>query len=108
MPQGQTLPECPLSTADGVKAVDVAWLEHTRPEIQAEPLVLTRAPEICIEILSPSNTSAEIDEKRALYFDAGATEVWICNLDGSMSFFVRPDNPASTSALRPNFPPTIP
>jgi hypothetical protein len=24
--------------------------------------------------------------KRALYFDAGAAEVWICNVDGSMSF----------------------
>jgi hypothetical protein len=67
-----------ILAADGVKAIDVAWLEHTRPEIQADPVVLTRAPEICIEILSPSNTQAKIDEKRALYFDAGATEVWIC------------------------------
>jgi hypothetical protein len=25
----------------------------------------------CVEILSPSNTQSEIDEKRALYFDAG-------------------------------------
>ena len=106
--QGQTLPECPLSTADGVKAIDVAWLEHTRPEVQADPLLLTRAPEICVEILSPSNTRTEIDEKRALYFDAGAAEVWICQLDGSMSFFLGPDNLASTSALCPNFPRIIP
>lgn len=47
----------------------------------------TRASEICVEILSPSNTQPGIDEKRALYFDAGATEAWICNLDGSLSFF---------------------
>ena len=45
-----------------------------------------RAPEICVEILSPSNSIAEIDQKRALYFDAGAGEVWICNPDGSVSF----------------------
>jgi Uma2 family endonuclease len=109
MPQGQTLPECPLSTADGVKAIDVAWLEHGRPEIRQDLLVLTRAPEICIEILSPSNTPSEIDEKRALYFDAGATEVWLCNLDGSMSFFVGPaDHQSSTSALCPAFPGRIP
>jgi hypothetical protein len=36
----------------------------------------------------PANLAAEIDEKRALYFDAGATEVWPCNLDGSMSFLL--------------------
>jgi Putative restriction endonuclease len=72
------------------------------------PVVLTRAPEICIEILSPSNTQAEIDEKRALYFDAGAVEVWICNLDGSMSFFVGAEHLASASALCPSFPGNIP
>jgi Uma2 family endonuclease len=106
--QGQTLPECPLSTADGVKAIDIARLEHTRPEVQADPLLLTRAAEICVEILSLSNTPAEIDEKRALYFDAGAAEVWICHLDGSMSFFLGPNRLASTSALCPNFPRSIP
>jgi Uma2 family endonuclease len=68
----------------------------------------TRAPEICVEIFSPSNTPAEIDEKRALYFDAGATEVWICNLDGSITFFLDPDDEASTSALCPAFPDRIP
>jgi hypothetical protein len=34
-------------------------------------------PEICIEILFRSNSAAEIAEKRLLYFDAGAGEVWI-------------------------------
>jgi Uma2 family endonuclease len=108
MPQGQALPECPVSTADGIKAVDVAWLDHNRPEIHADPIALTRAPEICVEILSPSNTSAEINEKRALYFDAGATEVWICNLDGSMSFFSGVNHQVSNSSFCPDFPQRIP
>lgn len=108
MTQGQTLPECPLSTADGVKAIDVAWLEQGRPEIHEEPVVLTRAPEICVEILSPSNTSAEINEKRALYFDAGAREVWICNINGSFRFFTSPDHQQSSSILCPDFPEAIP
>lgn len=60
------------------------------------------------EILSPSNTTSEIDEKRALYFDAGATEVWISNLDGSFIFFVSPDNYQSRSVLCPGFPERIP
>jgi Uma2 family endonuclease len=104
LPNGRTLPECPLSTADGIKAVDLGWLDRGRPELIERPLVLTRAPEICVEILSPS----EIAEKRALYFDAGATEVWICNLDGSMTFFLGPDHQQSTSALCPAFPDRIP
>jgi len=108
LPQGQTLPECPLSTADGVKAIDVAWLALGRSEIDQDPVVLTRAPEICVEILSPSNMRSEIDEKRALYFDAGAAEVWICDLEGSLSFFVSPEHPQSDSLLCPSFPVRIP
>jgi|SRR5580700_8403768 Uma2 family endonuclease len=91
-----------------VKATDVAWLRQQRSEIDEEPVLFTRAPEICVEIFSPSNTPAEIDEKRALYFDAGATGVWICNLDGSITFFLDPDDDASTSALCPAFPDRIP
>jgi Uma2 family endonuclease len=108
LPQGTAFTECPISTADGVKATDVAWLSPQHPEHQQDPPLFTRAPQICVEILSPSNTPAEINEKRTLYFDAGAAEVWICNLDGSMSFLLGPDHQASTSALCPEFPDRIP
>jgi Uma2 family endonuclease len=108
LPQGLVLTECPVSTADGVKAVDVVWLASNRPEIAQEPLLLTRSPEICIEILSPSNSPSEIDEKRALYFDAGATEVWICALDGSISFFSPPHQQVPSSSICPDFPAHIP
>ena len=62
LPDGRVLAECPLSTADGVKAIDLAWLSKGRVEFRERPLVLTSAPEICIEVLSPSNTAAEIDK----------------------------------------------
>ena len=107
LPDGRPLPECPISTADGVKAIDVAWLASNRPEISERPLILTKAPEICIEILSPSNSTAEINEKRALYFDAGAREVWICQLDGILTFFVDQNRSISYSAICPNFPAQI-
>ena len=106
--QGLVITECPVSTADGVKAIDVAWLAPGRAEISQDPVVLTRAPDICIEILSPSNSAAEIDEKRALYFDAGAAEVWICNLDGSISFFLPSDDRNPGSVVCPEFPDRIP
>jgi Uma2 family endonuclease len=44
------------------------------------------APEICIEVLSPRNSRKQIEEKIALYFDAGAREVWTCDETGAMSF----------------------
>jgi Uma2 family endonuclease len=50
-------------------------LDASRNKIGQDIPLLTRAPEICIEILSPSNSAAEIAEKRVLYFDAGAAEV---------------------------------
>jgi Uma2 family endonuclease len=108
LPEGQTLPECPVSTADGVKAIDVAWLESRGAVPDQDPDVLTRAPNICVEILSPSNSASEIDEKRALYFDAGADEVWICTLDGSILFFVDPGHPRPNSIICPAFPNRIP
>ena len=108
LPEGTAFTECAISTADGVKAADVAWLAQDRPEIHEDPLLFTRAPEICVEILSPSNPPSEIDEKRALYFDAGAAEVWICGLDGSITFFVRPNQQHPGSILCPVFPSRIP
>ncbi len=104
LPSGLVLTDCPVSTADGVKATDVAWLAPGRSEIAEDPIVLTRAAEICVEIFSPSNSEREISEKRTLYFDAGATEVWICALDGSMSFFVGPHQQLPASSICPAFP----
>ena len=87
-----------------MKAIDVAWLAPGRPENIRELTLFERAPEICIEILSPSNSASEIDEKCALYFDAGATEVWICALDGSISFLSAPHQQLPASSICPDFP----
>jgi len=108
LPGGHVITECPVSTADGVKAVDVAWLAPQRgPEIEAESL-LSRAPEICVEVLSPSNTPLEIREKIALYFEAGASEVWICDQDGALHFhFPSPATVRTKSELCPDFPTTL-
>ena len=45
------------------------------------------SPEICIEILSPSNSRREVEEKKRLYLEAGALEVWTCGKGGTMKFF---------------------
>jgi hypothetical protein len=49
-----------------------------------------------------------MSEKRALYFGAGAEEVWFCHRDGRMEFFLKaaPDTPTA-SVLCPAFPTRI-
>jgi hypothetical protein len=42
-------------------------------------------------------------EKRALYFESGAKEVWLCDENGAMSFF-NPEKQVAQSELVPNFP----
>ena len=45
------------------------------------------APEICVEVFSPSNSVAEIEGKILLYFERGAQECWTCDGTGVMTFF---------------------
>jgi Uma2 family endonuclease len=108
MPEGHVLTECPISTADGVKASDVAWASPERVEELGEQVCFPQAPEICVEVMSPSNTEAEIQEKTRLYFDAGAREVWRCSEDGGMSFQVEgARRPMGSSKICPRFPKKI-
>ena len=108
LPRGRTLTECPISTADGVKATDVAWASRERMAELGNRSCFPNAPEICVKVLSPRNTKAEIQEKVALYFDAGAIEVWISSMKGEMKFLTGPaSKPVGKSALCPHFPSRI-
>lgn len=104
-PKGHTISECPISTSDGVKAADVAWISRERRQESAGKPFLVKAPEICVEVLSPSNRPGEMEVKKALYFEAGADEVWFRELDGTMRFFLKaaPET-AGQSSLCPEFP----
>ena len=84
---GKILPECAIKTSKGTRVADVAWAS---PELWQKIKTETDAsiaPEICVEVVSDSNTQAEMSEKRALYFESGAKEVWLCNEKGEMRFF---------------------
>jgi len=108
MPGGRTLTECPISTADGVKAADVAWASPECMRELGNRVCFPGAPGICVEVLSPGNTEAEMQEKMALYFDAGAQEVWLCSESGAMSFFgPNPTHLLDHSKLCPQFPKQI-
>jgi len=100
---GRILPECPVQTRDNVKVADVAWLSEERFARVRDESACSVAPEICVEIMSASNTEGEMRDKRALYLEAGASEVWICGEDGALRFFDQAGE-RQTSALIPNLP----
>ena len=104
LPAGRALAETPVVTSDGVKVTDAAWISaRYAAELEGQhPAALERAPEICIEVLSPSNTAEEMAEKRALYLEAGAQEVWLCGLDGKIAFYT--PGPSAQSAICIGFP----
>lgn len=83
---GRTLPECAIKTSKGTKVADVAWATTNTVRKIKDEAECSIAPEICIEVLSSSNTKDEMKEKIGLYLEKGAHEVWICE-SGVMHFY---------------------
>ncbi len=84
---GEAIAECSVNTPEGVKVADVAWCS---PEFLARHGYQTpypEAPEICVEVRSPSNAWEEMRTKVALYLAQGAREVWIVFETGEVRFF---------------------
>ncbi len=101
---GEAFPECAIRTAEGVRVPDVVWIsEAAISRLDPDVEVMTVAPEICVEVRSPSNPWGEMEEKIRIFLAAGAQEVWICEVDGTMRFF-GPDGEQTSSALAPAFP----
>ena len=101
---GVTAVEFAVETGKGVKVPDVIWISDERladmPEkAEASPVM----PEVVVEVLSEGNTEAEIVEKRQLYLEEGAEEVWTCDVDGTMQFYDA-GGALDHSALVPSFP----
>ena len=84
---GEAIVELAVETKDSTKVPDVVWASNAMIDRHSCDLSWLNAPEICVEVLSPANTTDEIDQKRELYFEAGALEVWICSWDGEMAFY---------------------
>jgi Uma2 family endonuclease len=100
---GKRFQECSIETSNGVRVADAVWLSKEFLALHGRVTPYTRAPEICIEIISPSNTSEEMLEKINLYLERGALEVWTCNLQGEIKFFDA-NGTLERSKLVPGFP----
>lgn len=106
LPEGRTAVELAIRTPKGTKVADVAWLSPPRAEQAKGQFDSPLAPEICVEVLSPTNTEREIDEKKQLYFASGAEEVWTCDDEGRVRFFDA-DGRRERSRLALDFPTRI-
>lgn len=96
-----------VQTREGVRSPDVAALRKEHRRREGNTPAYARAPAICVEVLSPTNTDEEMEEKRRLYCEAGCEEFWTCSLDGRMSFFGPDGTVLPRSGLCPNFPTAI-
>jgi Uma2 family endonuclease len=84
---GTVIMECSIETSEGVKVADVAWASDDFINKYGYETPYKVAPEICVEITSPSNTQQEMDEKVLLYLARGAKEVWVCDQDENIRYY---------------------
>ena len=103
LPHGMCSFNAAVPTADNFKVPDVIWAPREFFRAHMDACALPVMPDLCVEVLVPTNTRAEMDQKRALYFESGAREVWLCGLEGEMEFFA-PAGKLEHSALCPEFP----
>jgi Uma2 family endonuclease len=73
---GHVITEASIATPVGLFLADLAWASPGFMSAHPES-PLMRAPEICIEVVSASNSVKELSDKREAYLAVGAEEVWI-------------------------------
>ena len=66
---------------------DVVWASDEFIRTFAYETPYPKAPEICIEIVSPSNSKAEITGKVNLYLAKGAQEIWVVYEGGRITTY---------------------
>jgi Uma2 family endonuclease len=74
---GEASVEAPIATDAGLFVADVAWAGPEFVRQHAGETSLMSAPEICVEVVSPSNSVVELQDKVKAYLAAGAREAWI-------------------------------
>jgi len=77
---GERTVEAPIATPLGLFVADLSWSSRKTPPEAEDENPLMRAPELCIEVVSPSNSRKEMQEKTEAYLAAGAEEVWLVYL----------------------------
>ncbi len=87
LPNGRVFTELAIQTSMGVRVPDVSWGTDDYVQKHIRDVFASNAPEICIEIISTSNSQKEMQDKIKLFINAGAREVWLVTDDGSVSYY---------------------
>lgn len=96
-----------ILTPAGVRIPNVCWCKNAADFLQLRGEVAAlKAPEICVEIISASNSLAEMEQKRDLYFEAGCQEFILVDRKTPVTFF-GPEGQVQESAFAPGFPAKI-
>ncbi len=103
---GKPFVECSIQTSKNVKVADVVWGSDLFFATHSNSTPLPAAPEIVVEVASPSNTIEELLFKKDLYLEKEALEFWLCSENGAMSFYNKTGKIVQ-SLLCPDFPLTI-
>jgi Uma2 family endonuclease len=83
---GVALPEAPIRTRIGVRCPDVVWMPADRRAELRTAGPLQDAPPLVVEVLSPSNSKAEIAYKMLGYLGSGVSEVVIVARNGKITY----------------------
>ena len=95
---GEAVTEVSVLTDRGVRIPDVVWMAAERWAACKGQTPLELVPDVCVEVLSPSNTREEIEMKIGAYLRGGASEVIVVGLSGEIEIF-GPQGKRDASAL---------
>jgi Uma2 family endonuclease len=74
---------------DTVRDADVVYISHERYQQVTSGSFLDVAPEIIVEVMSPSNTWSEVTQKLREYFAAGVDLVWVADPEAKIVYAYR-------------------
>jgi Uma2 family endonuclease len=101
---------------DTVRGPDVAVVRRDRVPAGSGPGFLRGAPDLAVEVVSPSNSAAELQEKVAEYLGGGARCVWVVypatrtvvvNDSVRTATVIRHDEPLLAGDVLPGLPFTV-
>ncbi|MCA1853073.1 MAG: Uma2 family endonuclease [Beggiatoa sp.] len=109
---GEAFTECAILTSGGVRIADVVWCSPAflithGGELDDWAAALSQAPDLCVEVRSPSNPDqqvgyGELQERIALFLASGAREAWILHPTGRVDCFGA-DGPLTASRIVPDW-----
>jgi len=97
--------EISVFTDRGIRVPDVVWMPLARWKGRQDESPLSFVPDVCVEVLSPGNSRAEIAMKIGAYLRGGAREVIVVGRKGEVEHFgVEGKRDASALGIRLELP----